>query len=278
MQKFRGYVEGSEVKPLKWLMSIKSPTGRLARWALLLQPFNIQIEYKPGKTNVIADTLSRPPCQDAHEEKESCEICAFSIEIPRTSSKEIRESQLSDPELKVIIECLGKHEEDETYWSKRGYFINDGVLYCYNDDETEEPQLVVPKDEREEILKFYHSDNTADHYGVQRTTQKIAARYYWPGMRRDISKYVKECIECQRYKATNLKPAGFYQTVASNQRFEVIAIDLFGPLPITPNGFQWIFITEDIASMGTAVPIASCYSRKLRQNLNKRSIFTICNS
>ncbi|XP_061393470.1 protein still life, isoforms C/SIF type 2-like, partial [Musca vetustissima] len=68
VDKFRGYIEGSEVlvktdhQPLKWLFSLKSPTGRLARWALLLQSFNIKIEYTPGRQNHVADTLSRPPC------------------------------------------------------------------------------------------------------------------------------------------------------------------------------------------------------------------------
>ncbi|GFU75151.1 hypothetical protein TNCV_2055941 [Trichonephila clavipes] len=39
--------------------------------------------------------------------------------------------------------------------------------------------------------------------------------------------------ECIRYKATNQKPAGFLHTPVPAQRFESIAIDLFGPLPET---------------------------------------------
>lgn len=33
-----------------------------------------------------------------------------------------------------------------------------------------------------------------------------------------------------------------------NQRFEVLAIDLFGPLPKNDAGEQWMFIVEDTAS------------------------------
>lgn len=63
-----------------------------------------------------------------------------------------------------------------------------------------------------------------------------------------IEDYIKNCPKCQRYKATNLKPAGLLQTPAPTQRFETIAMDLVGPLPETNQGFRWIFIVEDTAS------------------------------
>lgn len=37
-------------------------------------------------------------------------------------------------------------------------------------------------------------------------------------------------------------------TPATSKKFETLAIDLFGPLPITVEGYQWIFIIEDIAT------------------------------
>lgn len=77
LEKFRGYIEDKEIQvvtdhqPLKWLMSIKSPSGRLARWALRIQAFNVQIQYTPGRTNVVADTLSRPPIDELKPEEEA---------------------------------------------------------------------------------------------------------------------------------------------------------------------------------------------------------------
>ncbi|GFT25932.1 retrovirus-related Pol polyprotein from transposon 297 [Trichonephila clavipes] len=70
LKKFRGYIEGTEItvasdhQPLKWLLNLKSPTGRLARWALEIQSFNLKVQYIPGKANVVADMLSRPVTQE----------------------------------------------------------------------------------------------------------------------------------------------------------------------------------------------------------------------
>lgn len=67
-------------------------------------------------------------------------------------------------------------------------------------------------------------------------------------MRREVSEYVKTCTACQRYKAANQKPPGLLQTPVMQRRFEIIAIDLFGPLPAGPADEKWIFIIEDTAS------------------------------
>ncbi|GFT03324.1 retrovirus-related Pol polyprotein from transposon 17.6 [Trichonephila clavipes] len=128
----------------------------------------------------------------------------------------------------------------------RGYVKNQGVLYRYSPHaEVEEAQLVVATHEREKILKLHHDAPTAAHYGADGTFSRISSKYYWTGMRKFIADYVKSCSKCIRYKATNQKPAGLLQTPVPAQRFESIAIDLFGPLPETTEGMKWIFIVED---------------------------------
>ncbi|GFW71264.1 pro-Pol polyprotein [Trichonephila clavipes] len=89
--------------------------------------------------------------------------------------------------------------------------MNQGVLYRYSPHaEVEEAQLIVPTHERQKILKLHHDAPTAAHYGADGTFSRISLKYYWTA-----------------------------------QRFESIAIDLFGPLPETTEGMKWIFIVED---------------------------------
>lgn len=254
VMKFRGYIEGSEVivksdhQPLRWLMNVKSPSGRLARWALTLQEYLPRIEYIPGKSNAIADTLSRPPCADEVD----CDICYAEVDIPSRNPKDIRENQLKDPEVRKIVEDL--ESADDPFrgrsWSDRGFVMSDGILYRYGPEECDEETacLVVPEHEREKVLVEYHNAPTAGHFGVERTLDRVKSKYYWSGMRQSITAYLKKCIDCQRYKADNRKPAGLLQTPATNRRFEVVAVDLFGPLPETADKNKWILILEDTCS------------------------------
>ena len=118
----------------------------------------------------------------------------------------------------------------------------DGVLYRFCEDrDTENGRIVIPKSMRNLILNKYHDDPTAGHYRIERTINRITPNYYWPKMRAEITQLVKSCIECKRFKPTNLKSHGLLQTVSSNKRFEIVA-GFFGPLLL------WILIVEDICT------------------------------
>ncbi|GFX17737.1 retrovirus-related Pol polyprotein from transposon 412 [Trichonephila clavipes] len=56
---------------------------------------------------------------------------------------------------------------------------------------------------------------------------------------------VKNFPDCIKYKSSNQKPFGLLQTPVPAQRFETLAIDLFGTLPESKDGKRWILIIED---------------------------------
>ncbi|CAK1594924.1 unnamed protein product [Parnassius mnemosyne] len=247
VERFRGYIDGHQIvvrsdhQPLKWLFYLKSPKGRLVRWALKLQSLGLQMKYTPGKANVLADTLSHRVIDSTLTE---CGVCPVSVNVPRWDATSTREAQLVDPEVAKILKDLESSDELSVHrWSDRGYLVNQGVLYRYVDDtDTEESQLVVTESFRGKFMFECRDSPTAAHGGIQRTLHRISQQFYFPGMRRYITDYQKTCTEC---KSSNLKPPSLLQTPVPAQRFEVIAVDLFVPLPKGPQGERWILIVED---------------------------------
>lgn len=65
INKFQHYITGYEVfvhtdhSTIRFLMNKPITNGRITRWLLLLQEFNITIVNRPGKENLVADFLSR---------------------------------------------------------------------------------------------------------------------------------------------------------------------------------------------------------------------------
>ena len=73
---WRHYLEGSQHKVLVltnhnnlcWFMDTKSLTSRQVRWAQELSHYYFRIDYRQGKANEAADTLSWYPQQSVEEE------------------------------------------------------------------------------------------------------------------------------------------------------------------------------------------------------------------
>jgi transposase InsO family protein len=105
------------------------------------------------------------------------------------------------------------------------------------------PQQLVPA-----VLKEFHDSTRAGHPGVERTIEKVSRHYFWSTLRHDVRKHVRQCADCQRYKFSNMKPTGLLQTPTLARRFETLAIDLYGPLPVTSDGKRWVFAIEDTAT------------------------------
>ncbi|KZS10306.1 Uncharacterized protein APZ42_025260 [Daphnia magna] len=219
LTKFRCYVWGCQInittdhEALCWLLTKKDLAGRLARWSLSLQEYDIQIKYRSGKLHNNADCLSRHPLPgyEDTEEDRCLQIRMLSETAEQLEGKEIsnelKEKQKKVKEWKAIIDHLEKGNT-----AKGRYCLQNNQLYRYkNNNGKIYFRLCVPPEYREKILKSFHDDIIAGHLGIQRTLVKISNRYYWKRMETDVTNYVQTCPSCQGRKGIPDKPAGLLQ-------------------------------------------------------------------
>jgi len=67
------------------------------------------------------------------------------------------------------------------------------------------PNVIVLK---QIILDEYHKKLYACHPGYQKMIRTLRKNLFWPGMKKDVAKYLAKCIECQKVKVEHQHPAG----------------------------------------------------------------------
>ena len=97
------------------------------------------------------------------------------------------------------------------------------------------------------VITLFHNSPTTGHPGITKTTEAINTNYWWPGMRNDVTEYIKGCATCQMTKTnTNPnRPTIFPITPEPNaQPFETVAMDLITDL-LESNGYNTILTVTD---------------------------------
>ena len=66
--------------------------------------------------------------------------------------------------------------------------------------------------------------------------------FFWPGMKKQVSEYIKRCHICQVAGKPNevVPPAPLHPIPVVSDPFEKIVVDCVGPLPRTKRGNQYL--------------------------------------
>lgn len=119
MRHFRHYTDHEVLK----ILNTPHTSGKLARWGMTLQEHNHKIEYRPGRSNECADTLSRYPIA-AQLDKPTVTgtpVVVGSIQATTTEAQ-------SGEETADVQECLSQQRYGDPHLGKIMQYLQSGVL------------------------------------------------------------------------------------------------------------------------------------------------------
>lgn len=263
VERFRPYIEGTKFKvitdhySLLWLNNLRDPQGRLARWALRLQPYDFDLEHRKGKENVVPDLLSRSAAAEP-DESFHCDVIV-PVEVKDKwyvkMLKNVKTHVQNYPEWRV---------KDHQLWKKVN---NQGTLS--GEDDLSSWKLVLPKEARALACEECHDQPMAGHLGTFKTYKRLQMKYYWPKMRQDIAKYISRCKVCQMVKYDQKLPAGLMgERRGIEEPWKMVAADLMGPFPRSLKGFKYILvITDTFTKFSILKPLRSATAKAVAQHL-----------
>lgn len=103
------------------------------------------------------------------------------------------------------------------------------------------PKVLVPG-----IIWLVHTKLA--HFGADKVDKAIAEICHWRGRKKQVRKMIASCITCQRTKYPNRHYAGERKAIIPTKANELVALDLYGPLPKTKYGFKHLFVCVDVFS------------------------------
>jgi hypothetical protein len=181
-ERYRVYLEHKEFvlhtenQALSWLLNHVRDLGLIGRWILRLAPFKFRTVHISGKSNAVADCLTR----QFEDTSEKCFVGAVLQHLP-AAFQSIRQHQIND------ALCRNIYQQIERQDPAAGNFklVNDTIVYVCPRKRLK--RYVVPQDLTSMILEYYHDSPMGAHLGTTKTLRRISKVFYWPSLRADVT-------------------------------------------------------------------------------------------
>ena len=267
LEKTRPYILGQKVvilsdhKPLKWLLTNPKALSntRLSRWVINLMEFDLEIKHIDGKSNKVADWLSRDlhsllESRVEHEVSDKAKIPGTecqninAVGLPHDylipNKKNYLYYQHKDEYLLYLHFCLEQQMPLENQGKGRNTIkldelINiEGILHLRGPNGT--VKLIVPSALRHSVMQIAHSSRGKIHTGKTAMLEDLKAQFYWPKMGEDVKEYISTCHICLSTKVRRLPEVPILHVDRGREPWELLHLDLIGPLKRSESGNRYI--------------------------------------
>lgn len=206
-----------------------------------------RIVHIPGKRNNLADHLSRNRYQDVDRQINNIYL-GYQVNLLKIATEQTKYDRtkelLRDPKFKY-----------------RTINVQNKLYFLVH----REKAIYVPPSMEDHVIQAYH----ATAHQSARIIQKLMIDKFWfPKMQKKIKLFVQACTQCQRTKVTRYNTTPLTQIQVDKKRFNVIHIDIVGPLLPTANYNQYVLtIIDHYTKFLTLIPIQDQSSENVSQTL-----------
>nr|GEY16112.1 hypothetical protein [Tanacetum cinerariifolium] len=210
---------------LKYIFTQKELNMRQRRWLEILKDYDANIQYHPGKANVVASAFSR----------KSSRIMA----CLRVQPKIIKDLELLEVEL-VVRGSEGR--------------IPGGRSWCdmVRDDSSLREAILTEAD----ISPFLIYPRSTKMY------RGLKQNFCWNGMQHNVTKFMAKCLTCQQVKIEHQHVSGFFQPLdILTWKWDQISMDFVTRVPHTfkKNDAIWVLVDRLTKSVHFLLSIQKGY-------------------
>jgi hypothetical protein len=167
------------------------------RWLELINDYDLELHYHPGKANVVADVLSYKahcnylPVVSISEEESNVRVTSimaqYNVTLTPVLRGEIIIAQSVDAGVAHIKRRLTEGDPKVNYF----HMDEEGTLWFKD-------HLVVPKNHelRKIIFDEAHTSKYSIHPGITKMYHDLKAQFWWTRMKHETARYVVECDMC----------------------------------------------------------------------------------
>ncbi|KAJ0927013.1 putative nucleotidyltransferase, Ribonuclease H [Helianthus annuus] len=232
-------------KSLQHILNQKELNMRQRRWVELLNDYDCEIRYHPGKANVVADALSRKEYANSIRL-----VCSQILSDLENRIRKAQHTSATENDLRDVLSCGAESKLESK---------SNGILHFLN-------RMWIPDldDLRTFLMNEAHKSRYSIHPGADKMYQDLRTTYWWPGMKKDIAVFVSKCLTCSKVKAEHQRPSGLLvQPEIPVWKWENITMDFITGLPRTSSGYDTIWVIVDrLTKSAHFIPIREDYKNE----------------
>lgn len=261
-QHWRAYLEGAnhqvtvftDHNNLQYFTTTKQLSRRQARWSEFLAGFDFLITYRPGRLGEKPDALTRRSdvypkksfIADANAINKRILLDPARLSAALLIDADAELSRIRAAPRDAYFRDHAKSADDTqfTLSSDGELLLRDGLVYVPDHD-----------DLRFTIIRSHHDHMLRGHPGTRKTVQLIMRTYFWPGLRRDVTRYIRTCHTCLRAKPVRHKPYGLLKPLPVAERpWSSVSLDHIVELPLSDGYDALLVVVCRLTKMALFIP------------------------